>query len=95
MQQLNDTEVLMEQLHMLTPKQQKLKDKLLKQMVPITVFKLSILKGAPKKDLAQIILSISNVLQTLIGKTNNLMYSTALLLTENLGYEVKCKARIP
>ena len=52
-QQLNDTEVLMEQLHMLTPKQQELKDKLLKQMVPITVFKLSILKGAPKKDLAQ------------------------------------------
>ena len=34
MQQLSDTEVLMEQLHVLTPKQLALKDKLLKQMEP-------------------------------------------------------------
>ena len=32
MQQLNDTEELMDQSHMLTPKQVELKDKLLKQM---------------------------------------------------------------
>ena len=61
--------------------------------------RLPILKDAPKKDLAQIIQDINNVLITIrkasIGKTNNLMYITVLLVTEELGYEVKCKARIP
>ena len=53
----------------------------------------------PKKDLAQIIQDINNVLTTIrttsIRETNNLMYNTALLVTEELGYEVKCKARNP
>ena len=99
MQPLNDTEVLMEQLHMLTPKQLALKDKLLKQMEHTISFRLLILKDALKSDLAQIILDINNVLTTIrttaIGETNKLMYSTALLVTEDLGYEMKCKARIP
>ena len=98
MLQLSDTEVLMEHLHMLTPKQLALKDKLLKQMEHTIRFRLTILKDAPKRDLAQIIQDINNVLTTIrtnsIGETNNLMYSTALLVTEELGYEVKCKARI-
>ena len=62
-------------------------------------FRLPTLKDAPKRNLTQIIQDISNVLITIstssIGETNNLMYSTALLVTEELGYEVKCKARIP
>ena len=99
MQQLNDTEILMEQLHMLTPKQLVLKDKLLRQMEHTIRFGLLILKDAPKKDLAQISQDINNVLTTIrttsIGETNNLMYSTALLVTEELRYEVKFKARIP
>ena len=61
-------------------------------------FRLPILKDASKRDLAQIIQDINNVLTTIrttsIGETNNLTYSTALL-TEELGYEVKCIARIP
>ena len=60
--------------------------------------RLPILKDAPKRDLAQIIQDIKNVLTTIrttsIGETNNLMYSIALLLTEELGYRVKCKVRI-
>ena len=99
MLQINDTEILMEQPHMLTPKQLELKDKLLKQREHTIRLRLPILKGAPKRDLAQIIQAINNVLTTTrttsIGETNNLMYSTALLVTEKLGYEVKCKARIP
>ena len=99
MQQLNDTEALMEQLLMLTPKQLALKDKLLKQMEHTIRFRLPILKDAPKKDLAQIIQDINCVLTIIrtnsIEETNNLMYSTAPLVTEELGYEVKCKARIP
>ena len=97
MQQLSDTEVLMEQLH--TPKQLALKDKLLKEMEHTIRFKLPIIKDAPKRELAQIIQDINNVLSTirttLIGETNNLMYSTARLVNEELGYEVKCNARIP
>ena len=49
MQQLSDTEVLMEQLHMLTPKQLALKDKLLKQMEHTIRFRLPILKDAEKR----------------------------------------------
>ena len=60
--------------------------------------RLPILKGAPKRDLAQIIQDINNVLNTIqttsIGETNNFIYSTALLVAEELGYEVKCRARI-
>ena len=81
-QQLNDTEVLMEQPYMLTPKQIALKDKLLKQMEHTIWFRLLILKDAPQGDLAQIIQDINNVLTTIrttsIGETNNFMYSTAL-----------------
>ena len=62
MQQLSDTEVLMEQLHTLTPKQLALKDKLLKQMEHTIRFRLPILKDALKRDLAQIIQDINNVL---------------------------------
>ena len=84
---------------MLTPKQLALKDKLLKQRKHTIRFGLPILKDAPKRDLAQIIQDINNVLTTIrttsIGEINNLMYSKALLVTEELGYEVKCKARIP
>ena len=61
--------------------------------------RLPILKDAPKRDLAQITQDINYVLTTIrttsIGKTNNFMYRTALLVTKELGYEVKCKARIP
>ena len=60
--------------------------------------RLPILKVALKRDLAQIIQDINNILTTIwttsIGETNNLMYSTTLLVTDELGYEVKCKARI-
>ena len=84
---------------MLTPKQLALKDKLLKQMEHTIRFRLSILKDATKRDLAQIIQDINNVLITIrktsIGETNNLIYSTALLVTEELGYKMKCKAIIP
>ena len=52
-------------------------------------FRLPILKDAPKRDLTQIIQDINNVLTTIrtnsIGETNNLTYSTALLVTEELG----------
>ena len=99
MQWLNDIQVLIEQQHMLTPKQLALKDKLLKQMEHTIRFRLSILKDTPKRELAQIIQDINNILTTIrttsIGETNNLMFSTALLVTKELGYEVKCKARIP
>ena len=64
MQQLSDTEILMEQLHMLTPNQLALKDKLLKQIEHTIQFRLPILKHAPKRDLAQIIQDINNVLNT-------------------------------
>ena len=84
---------------MLTPKQLEVKERLLKQMEHTIRFRLPILIDASKRDLAQIIQDINNVLITIsttsIGETNNLMYSTALLVTEELGYEVKCKARIP
>ena len=97
MQQLNDTEMLMETPHMLTPKQLELKDKLLKQMEHS--IRLPILKDAPKKYLAQIIQNINNILTTIgttsIGAANNLNYSTVLLVIEESEYEVKCKARIP
>ena len=99
MQQINDTEILMEQPHVLTLKKLELKDKLLKQMEHTIRLRLPILKDAPKRNLAQIIQDINNVLTTIrttsIGETNNLMYNTALLVTEELGYEVKCRARIP
>ena len=89
----------MKQLYMLTSKQIALKDKLLKQMGHTIRFRLPILKDAPKSDLAQIIQDINNVFTTIrttsIGETNNFMYSTVLLETEELGYEVKCKVRIP
>ena len=79
---------------MLTPKQIALKDKLLKQMEHTIWFRLTILNDALKTDLAQIIPDINNVLSTIrttsIGETNNIMYSTALLVTGELGYEVKC-----
>ena len=65
MQQLSYTEVLMEQLHMLTTKQLALKDKLLKQMEHTIRFRLPILKDAPKRNLAQIIQDINNVLTTI------------------------------
>ena len=84
---------------MLTPKQRELKDKVLKQMEHIILLRLPTLKDASTRYLAQIIQDINNVIAkirtTLIGETNNLMYSTALLVTKELGYEVKCKARIP
>ena len=60
MQQLIGTKVLMEQLHMLTPKQLALKDKLLKQMEHTFRFRLPILKDAPRRDLAQLIQDINN-----------------------------------
>ena len=47
MQQLSDTEVFMEQLHMLTPKQLALKDKLLKLMEHTVQSRLPIQKVAP------------------------------------------------
>ena len=84
---------------MLTPKQLALKDKLLKQMEHTIRFRLSILKDATKEDLPQIIQDINNVLITIrktsIKETNNLIYSTALLVTEELGYKMTCKAIIP
>ena len=52
MQQLSDTEVLEEQLHMLTPNQLASKDKLLKQMEHTIRFRLPILKDSPKRNLA-------------------------------------------
>ena len=53
MQQINDTEILMEQPYMLIPKQLELKDKQLKQIEHTIQLRLPILKDAPKRDLAQ------------------------------------------
>ena len=50
---------------MLTPKQLALKDKLLKQMEHTIRCRLPILKDTPKRDLAQIIQDINNVLTTI------------------------------
>ena len=75
----------MKQPHMLTSKQLELIIKLLKKMEYTFRLRLLILKDAPKRDLAQIIKDINIVptatRTTSIGETNNLMYSTALLVT--------------
>ena len=65
MRQLNDTEILLEQPHMLTPLQLELKGKLLKQMEHTIRLRLPILKDALKRDLTQIIQDINNVLTTI------------------------------
>ena len=96
-QQLNDAEAHIEQLNVLTSKQLELKEKLLKQMQQAVRQRLPTLKDAPKRDLAQIVQDINEVLTTIrttsIGETNNLIYNTALLVTEELGYDVKRKEK--
>ena len=99
-QQPNIIEVPMEQNHELNPKQLELKDKLLKQFQETNRIRLPTLKDAPKKELAQAVRDINDVLTTIqtasIGKTNQLLYiAAAVVITEELGYDIRPTSRKP
>ena len=98
-QQPNIIEVPMEQNHALNPKQLELKDKLQKQLQETNRIRLPTLKDAPKKELAQAVRDINDVLTTIqtasIGETNQLLYSAAVVITEELGYDIRPTSRKP
>ena len=77
--QPNIIEVSMEQNHELHPKQLELKDKLLKQLQETNWIRLPTLKDALKKELAQAVRDINDVLTTIqttsIGETNQQLYN--------------------
>ena len=98
-QQLNIIKVPMDQNHELNPKQLELKDKLLKQLQETNRIRLLTMKDAPKKELAQAVRDINYVLTTIqtasIGETNQLLYSAAVVITEELGYDIRPTSRKP
>ena len=89
-QQPNIIEVPVKQNHELNPKHLGLKDKLLKQLQETNQIRLPTLKDAPKKELAQAVRDINDVLTTIqtasIGESNQVLYSAAVVITEELGY---------
>ena len=98
-QQPNIVEVPMEQNHELNPKQLELRDRLLKQLQETNRIRLPTLKDAPKKELAQAVRDINDVLTTIqtasIGETNQLLYSAAVVITGELGYDIRPTSRKP
>ena len=98
-QQPNILEVPAEPHHELNLKQLELKDKLLKQLQETDRIRLPTLKDAPKKDLAQAVHDINEVLTTIhtasIGETNHMIYSSAVVITKELGYELNRPSNKP
>ena len=92
-------EVPMEQNHELNPKLLELKDKLRKQLQENNRIRLPTLKDAPKKELTQAVRDINNVFTTIqtasIGETNQLLYSAAVVVTEELEYDIRPTSKKP
>jgi hypothetical protein len=81
----------------LNPKQLELKDKLMKQLLVDDRQRLPALKDASSKNLTQAVRDINVVLNTIhtasIGETNHLIYSAAVVVTEELGHKVNKPAK--
>ena len=91
---LTPIEEIPQQQHSLNPRQMALKSRLIAQLQQEHRLRLPALKNTHRnKDLTQIIAGINKVLHTVntatIKKTNQLLYSTAVVVTEELGYKIQ------
>ena len=91
---LTSIEEIPHQQHSLNPRQMALKSKLIAQLQQEHRLRLAALKNTHRnKDLTQIITDINKVLRTVdtttIEETNQLLCSTAVVVTEELGYKIQ------
>ena len=91
---LTPIEEIPQQQHSLNPRQMALNSKLIAQLQQEHRLRLPALKNIHRnKDLTQIIADINKVLRTVdtatIEETNQLLYSTAMVVTEELGYKIQ------
>ena len=91
---LTPTEEIPQKQHSLNPRQMALKSRLIAQLQQEHCLRLPALKNTHrKKDLTQIIADINKVLCTVdtatLEETNQLLYSTAMMVTEELGNKIQ------
>ncbi len=77
----------------LTPNQLEMRDTILLQMQMPERVRLPALKSVQKKQMQEALYDVNMVLQTIptstIGETNQLIYSTAVVVTKALGFQVR------